>query len=150
MKRAIFAALLACSIAALAAEQQPPVPPPAAEQPAQPTAEQASPPWMLGDRPKRRLDGSITLPDGTIVKAAQRGPIMWRRADTCYFIRTIRPVQPAGSVRSSGFMLLQSRVTGTVRQTECSNGAMQPLVPTLEQKAATEPGLIQTSSEGSR
>jgi len=149
MKHAICAALLACSVAVVAEEPQQPVAPPAAEQPAAPAAEQTSPPWMLGDWLKRRRDGSIQLPDGTVVKPYVSP--MRLRGNTCYFIRTIRPVLPEGDAPRRGFLVpLQSRVTGTVTQTDCSNGTLQRVIPAVEQKATTEPGLIRTASGPSR
>jgi hypothetical protein len=53
-----------------------------------------------------------------------------RSRNGCYFIRMLRPVLPDDDAQRSGFIPLQARVLGTVREPSCvSGGILQPLVP---------------------
>jgi hypothetical protein len=123
VKNAICVVLVACSVAALAEEPKqtaaPPTPPSTADQP--------SPSWILGDIPKVLPDGSLQYPDGRVVR---KPFIVQGLGTTCYFIRTVRPVLPDGGAQRSGFIPLQARALGTVREPECSNGGtFRPLIP---------------------
>lgn len=71
-------------------------------------------------------DGSLQLPDGRVLKRPVTVSIP---APTCYFIRTLRPVMPEDGEQRSGFIPLQARMLGTVREPDCSNGAMPRAVP---------------------
>lgn len=67
---------------------------------------------------------------GTQVRVFGRAKPLVAESRTCYFIQTLRPVPASEAGNRLGFLLLQSRATGIVREPVCTTpDRFQPLIP---------------------
>lgn len=130
MKKAISVVLLVCTVAVVAQESTPPQAPAAAAAPtaAPPAPPAADPPPLFRPEDLQRYfrGAPLVLPDGRVVQLGEPR----NRGNTCYFIRTLKPVMPDEDAQRSGFIPLQARMLGTESVPACANaGTLQPLVP---------------------
>ncbi len=60
-----------------------------------------------------------------------------RASGSCYFIKTVRPVPADANAPRSGFIMLQARTSGFVRDPVCTGGAaLMRAIPVAREIAA--------------
>ncbi len=134
MKRATCVLLAACSMAI------------AAEEPRQPAA-QPSPSDQLAVPPLPEglqwlyPDGNFKLQDRWRSAAASGRFFISRGSGACYFINTVRPVPADADAPRTGFIKLQARSSGFVREPVCTGDAtLMRATPVARKVAATAGG----------
>ncbi len=129
MKPAICALLAACVVSAVFAVFA------AADEPKQPVAAAAA------AQDQAAAQGQSVKPDAlppelaALLQGLDVRPVVVP-GPTCYFIRTIRPVTD-DPMKTGGFIPLQARVTGHVREPDCTDGTLGRTTPVVTGQSTT-------------